>query len=34
MRTNLEVLNFFDLVKTESVMQSADESVSVNRKVI
>ena len=29
MRTNLEVLNSFDLIMTTSTMQSADESVSV-----
>ena len=33
MRTNLEVLISFDLIITTSIMQSADESVSVSVSV-
>ena len=33
MRTSLEVLIYFDLIVTTSIMQSADESVSVSVSV-
>ena len=31
MRVNVEILSFFDLIITISIMQSADETASVNR---